>query len=88
MASTAGRAGFYATLGVPRDADDSAIKKAYHKLALKNHPDKGGDPETFKAIAEAFAVLIDKEKRAVYDRYGEEGLKAGVGPGGRAPPWS
>ena len=43
----------YARLGVPRDANDAAIKKAYKTLALKHHPDKGGDAQAFKAIAAA-----------------------------------
>ena len=59
----------FATLGVPRGADDKAIKKAYRKLALKHHPDKNPDDkdraeERFKAISEAYAVLSDEEARA------------------------
>ena len=50
------------------------IKRAYRMLALKNHPDKGGDPEVFKKIAAAYAVLSDAEKRRVYDATGEADL--------------
>jgi len=76
---------YYAVLGVPRDADESALKKAYRKMAMQYHPDRnGGDPEAearFKEIAEAYEVLTDPERRAVYDRYGEAGLKRGAGGG-------
>ncbi|CAM9231972.1 unnamed protein product [Heterosigma akashiwo] len=74
---------FYETLGVEKDADENTIKKAFRKLALKNHPDKGGDPEKFKKITRAYEVLSDEEKRKTYDQYGEEGLSedGGGGPG-------
>ncbi len=65
---------YYKTLGVNKTASDSEIKKAYHKLALKYHPDKNEDNKTaeakFKEISEAYAVLSDKEKRNQYDTYG------------------
>ena len=64
---------YYAILGVPRDADEAAIKKAYRKLAHKYHPDVSKDPageEKFKAAAEAYATLKDKDKRAAYDQLG------------------
>lgn len=58
----------YDTLGVPKDADGSAIKKAYRKLCMTFHPDKcGGDGEEFKKISEAYEVLSDPEKKAKYD---------------------
>lgn len=66
--------------GVSKDASPSAIKKAYRKLAMTHHPDKGGDEERFKEITTAFEVLNDDEKRQIYDEYGEEGLKDGGGP--------
>ena len=65
---------YYATLGVARDADAEAIKKAFRKLARKYHPDvsKEKDAETrMKEVNEAYAVLSDPEKRAAYDRVGE-----------------
>lgn len=79
---------YYEILGVAKDADDDSLKKAYRKLALRWHPDRNPDKveaskRKFQEISEAYDVLTDKEKRAVYDRYGEEGLKAG---GGGAPP--
>ena len=75
---------FYQILGVERTASDEELKKAYRKMALKYHPDKNKTPgaeEKFKNIAEAYEVLSDKDKRAVYDKYGEEGLKIGGGSG-------
>jgi curved DNA-binding protein len=64
---------YYAELGVPRDADEEAIKKAYRKLARKHHPDVSKEPQAearFKEVAEAYATLKDPEKRAAYDRLG------------------
>jgi len=76
---------YYEILQVSKDATTAEIKKAYRKLALKYHPDKNpGDKEAeekFKLINEAYAVLSDEEKRAVYDRYGKEALKNGNGSG-------
>ena len=75
---------FYELLGVDKKAQPNQIKKAYHKKALKEHPDKGGDPEKFKEITNAYEVLMDKEKREIYDEHGEEGLKEGGGGRGGA----
>lgn len=58
---------YYNTLGVPRDADQDAIKKAYRKLAMQHHPDKGGDPDQFQKITEAYETLSDVDKRFQYD---------------------
>lgn len=70
---------YYKVLGVPKEADEAQIKKAYRKLAMKYHPDKAkGDKsaeERFKEISEAYAVLSDKEKREQYDTYGTEGFQ-------------
>lgn len=74
--------GFYKLLGVAKDADESEIKKAFRKGALKLHPDKGGDPEKFKEFSSAAEVLMDAEKRAIYDKYGKEGLENGAGESG------
>lgn len=72
---------YYAVLQVTRNSEDAQIKKAYRKLALKNHPLKSsepGAPEIFKQIAEAYDVLSDPVKRGIYDKFGEEGLKGGI----------
>ena len=70
----------YEVLGVPRDADDTQIKKAFRKLARELHPDVNShDPEAeekFKEAAGAYEILSDAERRSVYDRYGHEGLGA------------
>lgn len=60
----------YQVLGISRDASDQDIKKAFKKLAMKYHPDRGGDAEMFKKINEAYAVLSNPEKKAAYDRFG------------------
>lgn len=76
---------YYEILGVAKDADGDAIKKAYRKLAFEFHPDRtGGDKEAeekFKEATEAYEVLRDAEKRAAYDRYGHAGVKGGPGAG-------
>jgi len=74
----------YDTLGVPRDADADAIKKAYRKLARQLHPDVNPDPETqdrFKEVTHAYEVLSDPEKRQMYDLGGDPFSGAG-GAGG------
>ena len=66
---------YYNLLGVPRDADSQQIKKAFRKKAMKEHPDRGGDAEKFKKISEAYDVLINDEKRKLYNQYGKEGVQ-------------
>src|SRR5215510_7266174 len=64
---------YYKTLGVPKNADEKAIKSAYRKLARKHHPDVNkGSAERFKEISEAYTVLSDPEKRKRYDTLGPD----------------
>ena len=58
-----------------KTADAAEIKKAYRKKAMKEHPDKGGDPEKFKELSAAYDVLSDPKKKERYDRGGEDALK-------------
>ena len=74
-------ADLYDLLGVPRDASADDIKKAYRRRARELHPDAGGDEERFKAVQAAYAVLGDPDKRARYDRYGDDGTHATRGAG-------
>lgn len=70
----------YEVLGVSKDADEKEIKKAYRKLAVKHHPDKGGDEHLFKEINAAYEILSDSKKREIYDKYGLEGVEQEGGP--------
>lgn len=60
----------YEVLGISKDASPEDVKKAYRKLALKHHPDRGGDPEQFKKVQEAYEVLSDPKKRQNFDQFG------------------
>ena len=81
---------YYETLGVPRSADEAAIKSAYRKKALKYHPDRNPDDkraeEQFKEAAEAYSVLADAEKRNRYDRFGHAGISGAAGGAGGFDP--
>src|SRR4051812_20270283 len=71
---------YYEVLGVPRDAGETEIKKAFRRLARELHPDVNREPEAeekFKEAAEAYEVLSDAERRRTYDAYGHEGLRSG-----------
>ncbi|MCA1686017.1 MAG: DnaJ domain-containing protein [Planctomycetia bacterium] len=86
-------ADYYETLGVPRDATPEAIKKAYRTLARKHHPDVNpGDKKAeakFKEAQQAYDILSDAEKRAVYDRYGRAGFEGmAAGPRAGAQDWA
>ncbi len=81
---------YYEILSIEREASDQQIKSAYRKLALRYHPDRNpGDAEAeekFKEAAEAYAVLADRDKRSLYDRFGHAGVSgAGAGAGGFDP---
>ena len=76
---------YYEVLGVSKNADENAIKKAYRKLAKKYHPDtNSGDADAekkFKEVTEAYSVLSDKEKRKLYDQFGHAAFDEGAGGG-------
>jgi molecular chaperone DnaJ len=78
---------YYETLGVPKNASDEEIKKAYRKMAMKHHPDRNqGDPAgaaevKFKEAKEAYEMLSDGNKRAAYDQYGHAGVDPNRGGG-------
>lgn len=78
---------YYKILGIGKGASNEDIKKAFHKLAHKYHPDKGGDEKKFKEINEAYQILSNKEKRAQYDKFGTvfEGGMPGAGAYGAGP---
>jgi len=78
---------YYDVLGIQKGASEDEIKKAYRKLAMKNHPDMNKEEpkqaeERFKEISEAYEVLADKDKRARYDQYGHEGVASTFKGGG------
>lgn len=78
---------YYEVLGVGRDASEADIKKAYRRLAMKYHPDRNPDDKdaenAFKEAKEAYEILTDDGKRAIYDQYGHAGVDGAAGMGGR-----
>src|SRR6201996_7148697 len=75
---------YYEVLGVPRDADQDAIRRAYRKLAREYHPDLNSEPdaeERFKELGEAYEVLSDPDKRERYDRLGAQWRAQESAPG-------
>lgn len=77
-------ADFYQTLGVSRQASADDIKRAYRKLAMEHHPDRNASPDAearFREVTQAYEVLREPEKRDLYDRYGEAGIRRGAGTG-------
>lgn len=87
-----GEPDYYGTLGVPRGATTDEIKRAYRRLAKKHHPDLNKEnpkvaEEKFKQVSEAYEVLVDADKRRIYDEYGAEGLRQRVW-GGEGFDWS
>ena len=82
MASSVSKRDYYEVLGVEREATEQQIKSAYRKLALQHHPDRNPNDrkaeERFKEAAEAYAVLADRDKRGLYDRFGHAGVNGGA----------
>ena len=76
---------FYSTLEIPKNCDQSEIKKAFRKQAIKYHPDKNpGNREAeqkFKDVQEAYDILSDPQKRAAYDQYGHAAFQGGMSNG-------
>lgn len=70
---------YYATLGLKRGASEDEIKKAYRKLAMKHHPDRGGDEKKFKEISTAYDALTDPEKKRIIDLGGDPNAQPGRG---------
>lgn len=65
----------YLTLGIAASASDNEVRSAYRRRALVTHPDKGGTPESFRAVVQAFETLVDTQKRAAYDKARAERLE-------------
>lgn len=74
--------GYYKFFNIAKDATPAQIKKAYRKLAMKHHPDRGGDPVKFKELNKIYEVLSTPDKRELYDKGGEEAVEKGEVGGG------
>ena len=77
---------YYDILGVPKDADEAEIKRAFRRLAQRHHPDidsGDGAEERFKELNEAYRVLSDRQRRTAYDMFGHAGVDGALAP--RAP---
>jgi curved DNA-binding protein len=68
---------YYTTLGLPRGASDAEIKKAYRSMAMKHHPDRGGDEKKFKEISQAYEFLSDPQKKQIIDLGGDPNAQPG-----------
>jgi len=81
LVAVASDTSYYSVLGLAsRGATEAQIKRAFRKRSLETHPDKGGNPDDFKTVNEAYEVLRDSQKRQLYDAYGKEGVAQGGGP--------
>ncbi len=76
---------YYSTLGLKRGATDAEIKKAYRSLAMKHHPDRGGDEKKFKEISQAYEALSDPEKKRIIDLGGDPFAQPGAGNFNQGP---
>lgn len=76
---------YYATLGLKRGASDEEIKKAYRQMAMKHHPDRGGDEKKFKEISQAYEALSDPDKRRIIDMGGDPNQQPGMGGFNQGP---
>jgi curved DNA-binding protein len=76
---------YYATLGLNRNASDAEIKKAYRSLAMKYHPDRGGDEKKFKEISQAYEFLSDPNKKQIIDMGGDPNAQPGAGGFNQGP---
>ena len=72
---------YYNTLGLQRNASDAEIKKAYRSMAMKYHPDRGGDEKKFKEISQAYEFLSDPQKKQIIDLGGDPNAQPGMGRG-------
>ena len=78
---------YYSTLGLQRGASDDEIKKAYRKLAMQHHPDRGGDQNKFKEISTAYECLTNPEKKRIIDMGGDPNAQPGMGGFGQGSPF-
>lgn len=76
---------YYDTLGLQKNATDAEIKKAYRSMAMKHHPDRGGDEKTFKKIAQAYECLSDPDKKHIVDMGGDPNSQPGQGAFNQGP---
>jgi DnaJ-class molecular chaperone len=78
---------YYSTLGLKRGATDADIKKAYRSMAMKHHPDRGGDEKKFKEISQAYEYLSDPQKKSIIDMGGDPNQQQGFRGQGQGNPF-